>query len=118
MSCTTLFRLSICTAKSAWSGGAALAAFFASAQGRATLSRDGRASDVRVIEALSVGDAFLMHLQDRDLGDYWRAVVGIKGRLVTLSATGTPAVPLNPKDGRKVLDAELNAMRLANRDGA
>ncbi len=99
-------------------GGAALAAFFSSAQGRATLSRDGRASGVRMIEALSLGDAFLMRLQDRNLGEYWRAVVGIKGRLVTLSTTGTPDVPLNPKDGRKVLDATLNAMRLANRDGA
>lgn len=95
-------------------GGPALAAFFASSQGRATLSRDGRAGDIRILEALSAGDAFLLHLQDRSVGEYWRAVIGVKGRLVTISATGTPDLPLDPKDGRKVLDAALDAMRRAN----
>ena len=95
-------------------GGPALAAFFASKQGSATLSRDGRASDIRIIEALGAGDAFLLHLQDRSMGEYWRAVIGLKGRLVTISATGTPDLPLAAKDGRKVLDATLDAMRRAN----
>ncbi len=95
-------------------GGPALAAFFGSKQGRATLSRDGRASDIRVIEALGAGDAFLLHLQDRSMGEYWRAVIGLKGRLVTISATGTPDLPLAAKDGRRVLDATLDAMRRAN----
>lgn len=95
-------------------GGPALAAFFSSAQGRATLSRDGRASDIRVIEALGAGDAFLLHLTDRSIGEYWRAVIGLKGRLVTISATGTPDLPLAPADGRKVLNAAIEAMRRAN----
>ena len=95
-------------------GGPALAAYFASAQGRATLSRDGRPSDIRVIEALSAGDAFLLHLTDRSIGEYWRAVIGLKGRLVTISATGTPDLPLGPADGRKVLNAAIDAMRRAN----
>ena len=95
-------------------GGPALAAFFGSRQGRATLSRDGRASDIRIIEALGAGDAFLLHLQDRSMGEYWRAVIGLKGRLVTISATGTADLPLVAKDGRKVLDATLDAMRRAN----
>lgn len=99
-------------------GGPALAAFFSSEQGRATLSRDGTASDIRVIEALSAGDAFLLHLQDRGEGEYWRAVIGIKGRLVTISATGTPELPLPPADGRNVLDAALDAMRKANAEPA
>ena len=95
-------------------GGPALAAFFGSKQGRATLSRDGRAADIRVLEALGAGDAFLLHLQDRSSGEYWRAVIGVKGRLVTISATGTPDLPLAAKDGRRVLDAALDAMRRAN----
>jgi hypothetical protein len=95
-------------------GGPALAAFFSSVQGRATLSRGGQASDIKVIAALGVGDAFLLHLQDRSQGEYWRAVIGIKGRLVTVSATGTQEVPLSPADGRKVLEASLDAMRRAN----
>lgn len=95
-------------------GGPALAAYFGSPQGRATLSRDGRASDIRVVEALGAGDAFLLHLKDRSIGEYWRAVIGMKGRLVTISATGTPDLPLDPTDGRKVLDTALAAMRRAN----
>ena len=95
-------------------GGSALAGFFTSKQGRATLSRDGRASDIKVIEALGVGDAFLLHLQDRRAGDYWRAVIGIKGRLVTISATGTPELPLTAADSRKVLESVLSALRKAN----
>ena len=95
-------------------GGAALAGYFTSAQGRATLSRDGRASDIKVVEALGAGDAILLHLQDRQTGDYWRAVTGIKGRLVTISATGTPELPLTAADSRKVLDSVLIALRKAN----
>ena len=95
-------------------GGPALAAFFSSNQGRATLSRTGRASDVRVIAALGVGDAFLLHLDDRSAGEYWRAVIGVKSRLITLSATGTEAVPLDPALGRIVLEQALQALRKAN----
>lgn len=96
-------------------GGPALAAFFNSGQGRATLSRSGRASDVKVIAALGSGDAFLLHLQDRNVGEYWRAVIGVKGRLVTLSATGTDEVRLDPVEGRKVLEKALGALRAANK---
>jgi hypothetical protein len=95
--------------------GAALAAFFTSTQGRAALSRRGRAADVTVMSALSSGDAFLLHINDRALGEYWRAVVGINGRLVTLSATGTETVPLSPADGRTLIDATLKALRAANK---
>ena len=95
-------------------GGPALAAFFTSAQGRATLSREGRASDVRVIAALGAGDAFLLHLADRSVGEHWRAIVSINGRLITLSATGTRAAPLAPDQGRKLVDAALVALRRAN----
>ena len=96
-------------------GGPALAAFFASKQGRAMLSRSGRASDIKVIAALGSGDAFLLHLQDRNVGEYWRAVIGVKARLVTLSATGTDEVRLDPAEGRKILEKALDALRAANK---
>lgn len=95
-------------------GGPALAAFFKTQQGRALLSRDGRASDVRILTALTAGDAFLLRLTDRAVGDYWRAAIGIKGRLVTISATGTEALSLAPDDGRALVDATLKAMQRAN----
>jgi len=95
-------------------GGAALTAYFTSPEGRAALSRTGRAADVSVIEALGVGDAYLLHLRDRAVGDYWRAVVGLNGRLVTISANGAQGAPLSPAAGRALVDATLAALRRAN----
>lgn len=95
-------------------GGPALAGFFTSAQGRATLSREGRAGDVKVIGVVGFEDAFLIHLTDRAVGEHWRAVVGVAGRLVTISVTGTQAVPLPPEESRKVLDLALSALHRAN----
>lgn len=97
-------------------GGQALAAFFTSPQGRATLSRDGRARDIRVVEAIGAGDALLLHLTDRGVGEYWRGIIGVKGRLVTVSATGTPGVPLAPAEGRKLIDRLLADLMAANRN--
>lgn len=93
---------------------AQLAAFFATPQGRATLSRDGKARDVRLISAASSGSALLLHLADRNQGEYWRAFAGVRGRLVSVSTTGTPGVPLPPAAGRKVLDAFMVALATAN----
>lgn len=102
------------TSRAILAGAPALAAYFTSPAGRAALSRDGRASSLRLIEARSVGDAFLMRLQDRVVGEYWRGVVGVKGRLVTISVT--PAGAALPQEaGRKVLDAALLATRMANK---
>jgi hypothetical protein len=102
------------TAGAMAAGGRALADFFTSRQGRATLARNGRADGVRVIEALSSGDAFLLHLTDVSAGDYWRAVLGVSGRLITVSVSGSPEQPLAPAAGRKVLDRTLTALRTAN----
>jgi hypothetical protein len=103
------------TAGAMAAGGQALASFFTSEEGRATLSRDGRASSVQVVEALSSGDAFLMHLSDAQEGGYWRAILGLSGRLITVSVTGSPDLPLAPEDGRKVLDKAVAAMQAANK---
>lgn len=93
---------------------AALAQFFASEAGRATLSRDGQAADIRIVEALSAGPAFLLHLNDRQQGEYWRAITGIHGRLVTVSATGAPSVPLDPAAGRRLIDRLLASLQSVN----
>lgn len=95
-------------------GPAALAQFFASPVGRASLSRDGRAADIRILEALSSGGAFLLHLQDRKQGEYWRAIIGVRGRLVTVSASGAPGVPLPAAAGRHLIDQVLGGLRSAN----
>lgn len=97
-------------------GGAELAKFFTSAEGRATLAASGRARDVKVVEALSVGEAFLMRLQETGQPSYWRAVMGLRGRLVTVSVQGSPAEPLAVEDGRTIIDQSIATMRRANRN--
>ena len=70
---------------------------------------------LKIIAALGSGDAFLLHLQDRNVGEYWRAVIGVKARLVTVSATGTDEIRLDPAEGRKILEKTLDALRAANK---
>lgn len=95
-------------------GGAMLTKFFTSSEGRAALSRLGRAEDVTVLQALTANDAYLLYLSDRAVGAYWRAVVGLNGRLVTVSANGTQGAPLAPQSGRGLVDGTLAALRRAN----
>lgn len=95
-------------------GGQMLADFFTSDAGRATLSRDGRAGDVVVRQAVQSQGAFVMRVQDRAVGEYWRAITGLRGRLVTLSVAGTDDTPLSSGDGRALLDAALGQMIRAN----
>ncbi len=91
-----------------------LSAFFTSPEGLATLSRSGSASDVVVQKAVMAGPNFLLLLADRTSGTYWRAISGMKGRVITTSAIGTQDVTLTPEAGRAVLDATLVALRRAN----
>ena len=96
-------------------GGAAMAAFFRSDEGRATLSRTAQAQDVTVLSASGTDAVLWLYLKDAAVGDYWRAITAISGRLVTLSATGTPDHPLLPEEGRALLEATYAAMQKANR---
>jgi hypothetical protein len=102
-------------------GGEALAAFFTSEAGKKALSRSGRARSVTVLEAVGVRDAFLIRLADTSPGgraqpESWRAVVGLGGRMVTLTATGPAAAPLTREEGRRLIEDFLRAMRNANRN--
>ena len=92
-----------------------LAAFFTSKQGRGTLSRYGRAKDVRIISASGSENVLRLHLFDAPLGEYWRAITAIRGRLVTISTIGSREQPLDPAAGRKLLDATLARMQAVNR---
>ena len=93
---------------------ATLRAFMASQAGRRALARSGRAEDVVVLESGVVEGRLLLHLKDRLAGDYWRAVVAIKGRLVTVSALGAEGAPLRPGDGRRLVDRTVDALVAAN----
>jgi hypothetical protein len=92
-------------------GGAALAAYFTSDAGRAALSRTGRASDVAILQAKTVGAAFLLRIADRNAGTYWRGVESVAGRLVTVTVNipdGTDSA------GEALLTDALRLTRLAN----
>ena len=102
--------------------GPELAAFFQSRPGRAALSRSGKPDRVQVLEMLADGDAFLVRMNDSSpdphgpvQAESWRAVLGLSGRLVTLSAAGAASDPLDRAAGRKLLGDFLRAMRAANR---
>ncbi len=95
-------------------GGAALAGYFTSAEGRAALSRSGRAGDVEVLAATGVEDAFLLRVRDRMAGEYWRGIAGLRGRLVTVTAAGPEGQTLDPAKGRGLVEATLAALRRAN----
>lgn len=96
-------------------GGAELAAFFTSPEGRATLSPSGNASKVRVVEAASAGDAFVMRLQEAGRPSYWRAVLGLRGRLVTISVKGATEEALPDETGREILNRTISALGRVNR---
>lgn len=95
-------------------GGADLAELFKSDKGRALLARSGRARDVRILSASQQGELFLLRLNDRKLGDYWRAVTGVRGRLVTVSATGAPGEALPPEAGRALVTSVAGNIRRIN----
>lgn len=91
-----------------------LARYFASAEGRAALSRDGRAETVAVQEVLAGEGVVILHLNDAAIGEYWRAVLGIRGRLVTLAVTPPEGRPLTVPEGKLLLDRTIIALQRAN----
>lgn len=95
-------------------GGSALAAYFQTTNGRAALSRTGAADSVTIVQAANSDGAYTLRIVEAGVGDYWRAIVGISGRLVTLSVQGPSGSTLDPATGRKLLGASLSAMRRAN----
>lgn len=95
-------------------GGTALSAFFGSTAGRAALSRTGDAATVEILQAASLDGAYALHIAETDAGNYWRAVLGLSGRLVTVSVQGPEGAALDGATGQRLLGAAIVAMRKAN----
>ena len=95
-------------------GGKTLAEFFMSDRGRGMLARSGRPGDLRILRASDADGAFFLYVDDRRVGDYWRAVTGVKGRLVTVSATGAPGQKLSPEAGRLLVGDVVRSVRKIN----
>jgi hypothetical protein len=94
----------------------ALAQFFTSIPGRKVLARDGVAQHVVVLQAKVDEGSLLLQVQDQTAGDYWRAITAVKGRLVTISASGTEGAPLTPEQGLKLVRDQLVLLDKRNPD--
>ncbi len=94
----------------------ALAQFFTSGSGRRVLSRDGVAGHVVVVQARVDAGSLLLHVNDQTAGEYWRVITAIKGRLVTISASGAEGAPLTPDQGLKLVRDELSLLNKRNPD--
>ena len=92
----------------------ALRAFMSSAAGRRALARSGRSQDVEIVSSGVVEGRLMLHLKDREAGEYWRAILGVNGRLISISASGAVGLPLTPDEGRKLVEQTVEAMRAAN----
>lgn len=99
------------------SGAKALSDYFLSPPGRAALARDGRPGSVRVAKTLLSEGALVLRVEDRNAGAYWRAVLGLKGRLVSVSVMAPEGAVLSEAAGRQILDATIAAMQRANQGG-
>ena len=66
------------------------------------------------LDTVTTKDWLLLHLIDISAGDYWRAIAGMNGRLVTVSASGAIGAPLTPDQGRRLVEATLRALLRAN----
>ena len=101
----------------------AMDGFFRSEAGRSALSRSGAAASVEVLQTGVLGGVFMLRARDSaPLGDgsvqgdseYWRAILAVNGRMVTLSVLGLAGRPLPDAAKRSILDAFLARMRAEN----
>lgn len=96
-----------------------LADFLSTPPGRAQLSRSGDPRDVTV-QSLTLADRAIWILV-HDVGNpssfdptYWRAVLPISGRIVTLSVLAAQEHPMDAESGLAVLRGFVMRMRAAN----
>jgi len=98
---------------------AALTDSLAGEAGRRNLSRAGRAEDVRIDEMRIEAGAIWLRIHDAGspeafAPEYWRAILPVGGRVVTLSALATRAAPVSAEAALMALREFTARMRAAN----
>lgn len=95
--------------------------FFRSRSGRAALARNGDSRSVRLLSMRRRNGAFIMRLEDRSpnrvpglSAKYWRALIDVKGRIITLSVIAFEAKPMSDAFARATLDGFINRVRQEN----
>ena len=100
----------------------ALGEFFRTEAGRAALSRSGDFGDVEILEAFTGSGAYYVRLRDRSGAtdaespvepEYWRALVGLNDRILTLSALALVNRPQSQEVKRAALVACVAQMHAA-----
>ncbi|MFZ1661160.1 MAG: hypothetical protein WAT77_04315 [Paracoccaceae bacterium] len=98
-----------------------MAKFLSSTAGRAALSRNGKAASVEIAQIGSAGDAMTIRATDTAAApgqnvepEYWRALMTIKGQIVTLTVMGLKDKPLSSEVKRALLDAFIARVRAVN----
>ncbi|WP_323035697.1 hypothetical protein [Pararhodobacter sp.] len=99
-----------------------LAGFLSTPAGRAQLSRSGDPSEVTVVESTYANNAIWLLIEDHGNPEsfdpsYWRAVLPIAGRIVTLSVLSAREHPLDSDSGLATLRSFVSRMRGANVEG-
>lgn len=93
--------------------------FVRSAPGRAQLSRSGDPDDVELIEATQASGVLWLLIRDTDNPDsfdetYWRAILPLADRVVTLSVLAAADHPYERESGLAILRGFVQRMREVN----
>ncbi|MEM9522402.1 MAG: hypothetical protein AAF982_00145 [Pseudomonadota bacterium] len=95
--------------------------FFRSPQGRAALSRVGRAEDIEILDSFVRDDTYFLRVRDAGgsakagLGaEHWRAVMVVNEHLVSLSVTPLASSGDNPQAGLTVVSQFAASVRGAS----
>jgi hypothetical protein len=96
--------------------------FVRSPAGRAQLSRSGDSDDVELIEAAQASGVLWLLIRDSDNPDsfdetYWRAILPLSDRIVTLSVLAAADHPYERDSGLAILRGFVQRMREVNREG-
>ena len=98
-----------------------LEAYVRSDEGRAALSRRGAAAELEILETLTVDGALYIHARDRSRvrgarigNEYWRALMGVEGHLVTASGVSFADQPMTREAGLELLDSLAQRLRGVN----
>lgn len=99
----------------------AIAAFIRSEPGRRALARSGDASKVEILQTERRGNVLFLRLRDesRDEGrrvepEYWRAILALRGQIVTASALSVPERPVSQSAKRRILEELIARLAAAN----
>lgn len=97
------------------------ATFFTSDLGHAALSRDGDSNTVSVLTSEIINDVLFLQIRDTSAinadslaPDYWRALLRVDGRIVTLNVMSSNARELSASDGQSKLSDFVVSVQRAN----